>query len=104
MSESVGKLNSDLLPLFEGRDDNYAVVKTLTSSDALVFENVLESDEVVVFWAEEDFSYTCSASPEAASSTSHRWPAYVPKELILKAGTNMSVVGTDNSYKFYLSR
>ena len=101
--ETAARVNNQLIALMEGKDDNFAIVKTLTTTSQLVFDDVLDNDEIVEFWAEEDFSYTCSATPIAATGTSHRVPAYSMKAIVVKAGTNMAIIGTASSLKFYLS-
>lgn len=101
---NIPKLNGLLFSAMLGGDDTQAVVKTLTASSQLVFADVLEYDELVEFWAEEEFSYCISASPTAIAVSSHRLQELTTKLLIIPAGSNMAIIGTANSKKFYLSK
>ena len=98
------KLNNQVIPLFNGSGDSYAVVKTLTAASQLVFGSGLAQDEVVRFWAEEDFSYNVAPLPTAAVATSHRIPAYTVIYMVIHKNNNMAVIGTGSSMKFYLSK
>jgi hypothetical protein len=101
---SVPTLNGALFSMMLGNDDSGAVVKTLTDASQNVFDDVLENDEIVEFWAEEDFSYSISADPTAATATSHRVKENTIKMLIIPKGTNIAIIGTADDKKFYLSK
>ena len=98
------KLGRDIIPLFNGTNDDYAVVKTLTAASQNVFASALTQDEVVRFWAEEDFSYSVAASPTAVVATSHRIPAFTVIYMVIHKDNNMAIIGTGSSMKFYLSK
>jgi len=98
------KLSGNIIPLFNGSSDANAVVKTISDTSKDVFDSALVQDEVVRFWAEEDFSYTVSADPTAVVATSHRIPAYTVIIMVINKGNNMAIIGTDNGSKFYLSK
>lgn len=101
--QSIPGLNGAPIALMRSAGDSQAVVKTLTAASQDVFTTGFSQDQVVQFWAEEDFSYSCAADPTAATATSHRVPAYTVVPLMLQAGHNMAIIGTASSLKFYLS-
>jgi len=101
--QSIPGLNGSPIALMRSAGDSQAVIKTLTAASQDVFAAGFSQDQVVKFWAEEDFSYSCAADPTAAVATSHRIPAYTLVPLVLQAGHNMAIIGTDSGLKFYLS-
>ena len=98
------ELNGNIFSALLGTDDNGAFVKTLTSSSQNVFTAAFPDDELALCWAEEDFSYSISSDPIATTTTSHRVPANFVIPIIIPAGNNMAIIGTDNAKIFYLSK